>query len=216
MDRIVEEPNASSPSGESKAHTPAYASFDSNTDKLSHVFGFMTRGIQGYVDEFKTKVAPEVMSIAREIAQVGKPQGQEASNSAEMRDNLLQRLLDTLRKPSDQFIGGFRTVYEWIPVLTVTIVETYLKDVLIYAASMDTSIMESSEQSAPSASYAEVMRAGSVEGLTKELRSQWARNFVDRGGPTRWIERLAKMIALGIVPNAPQRFLASSAQRPQA
>jgi hypothetical protein len=146
----------------------------------------------------ETKLAPEVMSIAREIKQVGRLQDKEASdqdagNTEEIRSNLIQKLSDTLCKPIQQFTDGFLTVREWIPVLTVTIVETYLKEVLIYAASMDTSIMESSEQPAPSASHAEVMRAGSVEGLTKELRSQWARNFVDRGGPTRWIERLAKM-----------------------
>jgi hypothetical protein len=45
MDR-VEEPTVSSPSGESKAHTPAYASFDSSTNKLSHLLTFILRGIQ--------------------------------------------------------------------------------------------------------------------------------------------------------------------------
>ena len=206
MDR-VEEPTGSSPSGESKAHTPAYASFDSSTDKLLHLLAFISYGIQGYFDELKTKVAPEAMRIAKEIAQVGKPQGEEASdqvarNSAEMRDNLLQRLSDTLLKPSNQFTGGLLTVREWIPVLLVTTVEAYLKDVLIYAASLDPAIMESSEQPPPSASYAEVMRAGSFGALTQELRSEWARNFVDKGkgGPTRWIERLHKMGARGYRP----------------
>jgi hypothetical protein len=72
-------------------------------------------------------------------------------------------------------------------------VEAYLKGVLIYAAKLDPAIMESSEQSASSA---EVMRARSLdelEELKAELPSRWARNFVDDGGPDRWIKRLTKM-----------------------
>ena len=58
-------------------------------------------------------------------------------------------------------------------------------------------IMESSEQSA---SYAEVKRAQFLEELTEELQSRWARNFVDDGGPDRWIKRLTKMGARGYGP----------------
>ena len=74
MDR-VEDPTVGSPNDESKARTPAYASFDSNTDNLLHAFQFITRGIQGFRDDLETKLAPEVMSIAREITQVGRLQG---------------------------------------------------------------------------------------------------------------------------------------------
>ena len=45
MDR-AEEPSVGSPSGESKPRTPAYASFDSSTDKLLHVFHAVLRGMQ--------------------------------------------------------------------------------------------------------------------------------------------------------------------------
>ena len=78
-------------------------------------------------------------------------------------------------------------MYDWVPVLLVTTVEAYLKDVLIFAAKTDPSIMESSNQSA---SYTEVLRARSIGELTEELQSRWARNFVDDGGPDRWIKRL--------------------------
>ena len=200
MDR-AEEPDASSPSGEAKARTPAYVSFESSTDKLLQLLQFITRGTESFRDELETKLGPEVMSIATEIAQVRRPQGMEASdqearNSAEMMDDRVKRLSDTL-KPIKQFTDGFLTVREWIPVLLVTTVEAYLKDVRIYAAKVDPSIMESSEQSA---SYSEVVRARSLGELTEELQSRWARNFVDDGGPDRWIKRLTKMGARGYRP----------------
>jgi hypothetical protein len=142
------------------------------------------------------------MSIATEIAQVGNPQGKEASdqearNSVEVMDDRGQRILNILLEPVKQFTGGLLTVREWIPVLLVTTVEAYLKDVRIYAAKVDPAIMESSEQSA---SYAEVIRARSIEELTEELQSRWARKFVDDGGPDRWIKRLSKMGARGYRP----------------
>jgi len=192
----TEEPNASSPSGESKARTPAYASFDSNTDKLLHLLQFIVSGVWGFRDELETKLVPEVMRVAKEIAQGGREEAsdQEALNNAEMRDDRLQRLSDTLSdalvKPFHQFTEGFLTAREWIPVLLVTTVEAFLKDVLTYAANVDPALMESSEQSA---SYSEVIKAQSLEELTEELRTRWARNFVDDGGPERWIKRLTKM-----------------------
>jgi hypothetical protein len=156
------------------------------------------------LDEFKTKVAPEAMRIAREIAQVGKPQDKEASDqvarSAEMMDNLLQRLSDTLLKPSNQFTGGLLTVREWLPVLLVTTVEAYLEDVLIYAAKIDPAIMESRSK----VPYANVVSARSLEELKQELREKlpprWARNFRDDGGPDSRIEQLTKMGARGYRP----------------
>jgi hypothetical protein len=201
MDR-AEQPDASSLSGEAKARTPAYASFESSTDKLFHLLRFILRGTESFRDELETKLAPEAMSIATEIAQVGRPQGeepsgQEARNSAEMMDDLGKRISDTLVGPVKQFTAGWLTVREWIPVLLVTAVEAYLKDVRIYAAKVDPAIMESSEQSA---SYAEVVRALSIEELTEELQSRWARKFVDDGGPERWIKRLTKMGARGYRP----------------
>jgi hypothetical protein len=200
MDR-VDQPIINSPSSESKIRTPAYANFDSNTDKLLHLLQFILTGVSGFKGEFETKFAPEVMRIAKEIAQIGRPHDKEVSDQdvtkGPERDDLIQKLSDALVKPFQQFTDGFLTVREWIPVLMVTTVEAYLKDVLIYAAKVDHAIMESSEQSA---SYAEVKRAQSLEELTEELQSRWARNFVDDGGPDRWIKRLTKMGARGYRP----------------
>jgi hypothetical protein len=203
----TEEPNASSASGESIARTPAFASFDSNTDKLLHLLQFIVSGVWGFRDELETKLAPEVMRIAKEIAQSGRPQGKEASdeeaiNSAERRDDRLKRLSDTLSdvlvKPFHQFAEGFLTAREWIPVLLVTTVETYLEDVLIYAAKVHPVIMESSGQTVR---YAKVERARSLEQLKEELKQilppRCARNFLNDGGPDRWIKKLTKMGSRG-------------------
>ena len=86
MDKIVDE---AAPSGESKAHSPAYASFDSNTASLLHAFQFITRGIQGLKDDLESELAPEAMSIARQIKQLGRVQDKEASNQKAGRLNKL-------------------------------------------------------------------------------------------------------------------------------
>jgi len=197
MDR-VEEPTASSPSGEAKVRTPAYASFESSTDKLFHLLQFILRGLQDFSDEFKTA-----------IAQLGRPQGkegsdQEARNSAEMMNERAQRLSDTLLKPIKQFTGGFLTVNEWIPVLLVTTVEAYLEDVLVYAARVDPAIMESSRLTVP---YADVVTARSLEELKEKLPPRWAGKFLyDHRGPDSWIKKLTKMGACGYRPETAKQM----------
>src|SRR6266496_4211668 len=69
-----------------------------------------------------------------------------------------------------------------------------LKDVRMFEARVNPAIMESSEQCA---TYAEVVRSRSIEELTEEMQSRWARNFVDDGGPVRWIDKLTRMGARG-------------------
>jgi len=65
-----------------------------------------------------------------------------------------------------------------------------LKDARMFEARVNPAIMESSEQCA---TYAEVVRSRSIEELTEEMQSRWARNFVDDGGPVRWIDKLTRM-----------------------
>ena len=79
-------------------------------------------------------------------------------------------------------------------MLLVTTVEAYLKDVRIFEAKINPAIMESSDQSV---TYGEVVRSLSINDLAEELQSGWARNFVDDGGPTRWIDKLTRMGARG-------------------
>ena len=208
----VKEPTVNLPSDESKQRTPAYANFDSSTDKLLHLMTFILRGLQDFREELETKLGPEVMRIATEIAQRDRLQGKEATNqetetgtphteqdlSNARKSDRVQRISDTLLKPMKQFTEGFLTVREWIPVLLVTTVETYLEDVLIYAAKVDPAIMESSRPTVP---YVEVIRARSLEELKTILPPRWARNnFVNDGGPDSWIKKLTKMGARGYRP----------------
>lgn len=79
MQTIVE-PIATSPSGEPKTRTPAYASFDHNTDKLSHLLKFITRGAQNFHDDLKTNIAPQIEMQCTAISKLGKRQGAESNN----------------------------------------------------------------------------------------------------------------------------------------
>lgn len=82
------------------------------------------------------------------------------------------------------------SVLEWTPVMLVTFTEAYLQNVLSYLASVNSELMERSESSAK---YSEILVAQSIESLAAELRSKWARRFVDDGGPSSWIKKLQKL-----------------------
>src|SRR5712691_7056860 len=83
---------------------------------------------------------------------------------------------------------------EWQAVMLVTVAEAYLQDALVFAAERNPSLMKDSEQAAK---YDEVMVASSLDEVAAELRSRWARNFLEDGGPRRWKERLERMGARG-------------------
>ena len=100
-------------------------------------------------------------------------------------------------------LSGVVVLWEWIPVMLVTIVEAYLIDALTYAAQHDSRFMERSEQSM---SYAELRSAASLDDVLTELRDRWARNFVNKGGPQSWVDRLTKMGARGYRPGTAQEM----------
>jgi hypothetical protein len=79
---------------------------------------------------------------------------------------------------------------EWNAIMLVTATEAYLQDALAFHARHDPNLMRASEQAAQ---YAEVVSAGSLSDLADLLRSRWARNFLEKGGPTKWRERLEKL-----------------------
>jgi hypothetical protein len=87
--------------------------------------------------------------------------------------------------------------------MLVTCVEAYLQDVLAGAAAVDPTLMSKSEQSA---AYSDVIEAASLQALGDKLRDQWARAWLSRGGPTRWIDRLEKMGARGYPSNLAGRL----------
>ncbi len=126
MDTIVE-PIAISSSSEPRTRTPAYASFDSNTDKLSHLLKFILRGVQNFHGDLETNIAPQIETQCIAISKLGRRQ------SAESHDQVIQQsaaiahqMSDIMLRPIAQFTGGLLTIRQWIPVVLVTTVEAYL------------------------------------------------------------------------------------------
>jgi hypothetical protein len=183
--------------------TPAYTTFDSNTDKLRCVLILVSGGVRGLHTHLETKVAPEVTTLCTEIAAINGPAIESAGLEAGKMDVGSQPLSDTslqvqtvadrlsalIVKPVAEFADGLLAIRQWIPVMLVTIVEEYLKDVHIFAAQSDPEIMEKSEQTA---SYADVTNSLSIEDLKQEMQARWAKNVLDRGGPKYWLERFTR------------------------
>jgi hypothetical protein len=166
--------------------TPAYEkSFRPNTDKLSHLLVFSRRATETYF--------PQLADAPNKISAV------QATPGVDQTENLI-RTVKEVAKQAKELTGGILLIHELMPVLIVTIVEAYLKDVLIYAAGIDDTLMARAEQTA---SYKHIAKAGSLQELLDELRGQWARKFVDNGGPTEWMRRLDAMGARGYSPNTP-------------
>jgi hypothetical protein len=88
----------------------------------------------------------------------------------------IRTIAEELLKQVTDLTGGVLIVHEMMPVLFVTIVEAYLKDVLIYAAGIDTSLMDHTKERI---TYQDVLNAKSIEELKLKFRPKWARRFVD-------------------------------------
>jgi hypothetical protein len=182
-----------------KPRTPAFATFDSNTDKLLHLLRFKVRGSKHFVEELQRVIEPKVTALCMEIAQ---PRSSSALPTSQPTE-IAQRLSSDVVAPITKFVNASLTFYQWLPVIIVTIVETYLKDVRVFQAQVDPAVMESSHQKVM---YAEVLQAQSINDLVKEMQGRWARNFVDDGGPTRWIKSLTNMGARGYEPQTAERM----------
>ena len=190
---IVEDSRIDLAVGESKTRTPAYAGFDSNTDKILNLFKFKVRGLQNFYDEMKALVEPQVETLCAQLAE-SRTEDVRLGIRREACDAIAHELSEIVLKPVQQLNEGLLILNQWIPVLLVTTVEAYLKDVRIFEAKINPAIMESSDQSV---TYGEVVRSLSINDLAEELQSRWARNFVDDGGPTRWIDKLTRLGARG-------------------
>jgi hypothetical protein len=121
---------SSSPAA-SKPRTPAYANFDSNTDKLNHILTIMRRGIKGIAQEF-----------TEDLRKVGV--ADDVNGTGPLRD--IDSAVEAVERVGAHF-SGLIVMIEWIPVMIVTTVEAHLMDVLAYAAEIDPTLMERSEQS---------------------------------------------------------------------
>jgi hypothetical protein len=160
--------------------TPAYLNgFSPNTKKLSYLLKLGQKALKNDTAQVKTYSAAVVGLSGKEQAEK------------------IRTAMKELAKQSTELSGGLLVVYEVLPVLFVTIVEAYLKDVLIYAAGIDASLMEGSGQTV---TYEDARNAKSLEEVLIELRRKRARKFVDNGGPTTWIETLKRWGAKGYRP----------------
>jgi hypothetical protein len=162
---------------------PAYESgFGPNTDKLGQLVKFTGEGVRSY-----SAAILEKLKVAK--AKTG--------GGADQQEGIVAIIQEATEQISE-IIGAFQTIYGLMPVLMVTIVEVYLKDVLIYAAEVDATLMKHSGQAA---SYKQLLNTGSLEEVLVELRGNWAKDFLDNGGPTSLIKRLTAMGARGYRPS---------------
>jgi hypothetical protein len=104
----------------------------------------------------------------------------------------------TTKRPRLRTLGRMKNAVsassEWLLVMMVTATEAYLTDVLALCAETDPRLMNQSEQRA---SYSDILEAIDTVELAAEMRRRWARNWVDDGGPKRWLDRLTRMGARG-------------------
>jgi hypothetical protein len=115
----------------------------------------------------------------------------------------LTRLIERYKTTYHPVLERSATAHLWQVVMLVTCVEAYLQDLLALAASVDPTLMAESQQVAP---YGDVISASSLDTLANELRARWARGWLSKGGPTRWISRLEKMGARGYPPGLAPRL----------
>jgi hypothetical protein len=175
-------PTSDSVGSDQETHTPPYNnSFSPNTEKLRHLLNFLTIA----VTEYQARLTAQVTDVSAKVASLTPPIGEA---------NEIIKSLEGLVEAMNELVGGVLVVNEVMPVLFVAVVEAYLKDVLIFAAGVDASLMERTEQTVP---YKNALKADSLEDLMLDFRSKWARKFVDSGGPTHWIESLEAMGARG-------------------
>ena len=186
--------SSNGPEPVSPPHTPAYPAFASNAEKLLFVLKFIGGGVEAFCTNLQSKVVPAVTKLCEEVAALKCEQKAESDIGSQARD-LAARLSAIAVTPVSEFVGGFLTIRQWIPVMLVTIVEEYLKDVLMFSAQSDPKIMEISQQSA---SYSDVSNALSIDDLKRQLQSRWAKNVLDRAGPTYWVKRFTTMGRTGL------------------
>jgi hypothetical protein len=166
--------------------TPAYKDgFGPNTDKLRHLLRLGQRALENDTAKVKTLTA-DMKTLSAGVVGLSGPVGEQVDK--------IRAVAEELGKQATDIVGGVLIVHEMMPVLFVTIVEAYLKDVLIYAAGIDASLMDRTGQTL---TYPEALNAKSLEEVLIEFRSKRARSFVDNGGPTTWIESLEAMGARG-------------------
>lgn len=168
-----------------KPRTQASIAFVENLEGIKHLSDV------GYRERILIRsAAARLLSFGKSVLQ-----SHDLKDSSAVKKNLaalakLQRSSTRFGKTLDTRLARLRTLTLWQVVMLVTCVEAYLLDLLATAARLDPDRMSQSQQVA---AYADVIAATSLDALANELRVRWARNWLNDGGPTRWISRLEKM-----------------------
>lgn len=173
----------------SMSHSKAFSKFKYNVDTLRELFRFF----DDRIDRFNAEDLPSIRLRADEaksrmdIAAVCYPDSK----------NELYKEARELATTLGEFLTVKNVIdlqHRWYVVMLVTVTEAYLLDALVEAAAIDTTLVEKSEQPV---AYKELALFDSIDGLAHEMRTTWARHFIDSGGPGCWIERLTRMGARG-------------------
>lgn len=156
-----------------KLSTPAYSAFNSNVTRLVDLFQF----VDAQIEATNLNDLPKLKEEFREAKQKNDVYGIGAAFGKYLTFKSLVELQ-----------------HQWYAVMLVTITEAYLQDVLAYCSSLDQTLMKDSDQKV---TYADLLSGDSIESLVQELRERWARNFLEKGGPSSWINKLQRMGARG-------------------
>jgi hypothetical protein len=171
-----------------KPHTSAWMAFEQNLGSISHMLALSHR---------------EAVRLKRQAVRTTGLFTPTPDLTAALTKKKLLRSLKRFLKTVSTGIERFQTISLWQIVMLVTCVEAYLQDVLAAAAAVDPQLMHNSEQHAR---YPDVIDATSLDALAAVMRTRWARNWLNPGGPTRWIGQLTKMGVSGYPSNLGPRL----------
>jgi hypothetical protein len=178
------------PDADDEPCSSAWKTLEDNLDMVGHFLHLVNVEVDSF--QRRTDEARSATEAARAAIQ--------------SRDHLeAQRLLN---ESSDKLSGGgheerLQTVALWIVVMLVTCVEGYLQDLLVEAAGIDKRLMNDTAQTA---SYNEILAATTTSELAQALRTRWARNWTNDGGPRVWIDRLDRMGVKTFAPDLAARL----------
>jgi hypothetical protein len=177
-------------------HTKAWTAFEQNLDSIAHMFALRRRELAS-IETATTRFATSVTRMTSEVTRLKTLVGNSPDLPALPLETAVTKLLRSAERWTRTLQPGLErleTTTLWQVVMLVTCVEAYLQDLLAIAASIDPKLMDETQQVAP---YADVISATSLDELASHLRARWARKWLSKGGPTRWISHLKRMGARG-------------------
>ena len=104
----------------------------------------------------------------------------------------LSRVSTTLTATVNEYLAASRIPNEWMSVMLVTFIETYLEDGFIRLAVLNPKLIKD----ALPIDHNIILEVESIDELREEMRQQWAHQKVE-GGPRKFVRRLKDMGARG-------------------